>query len=139
MLFLGLFLLVVVAWGFNLIQHKAVQVELARIHLILLALHYLEANTPKLEYYLPNEIKGIAGGVFGIWYKWDLEAALRHMEKVQLVTSRISQRELAKTMNSDTPKEYRMMQAGRHTLEYGPPKALRPPAGSIPRGPTSMG
>jgi hypothetical protein len=111
--------------------------EMIRIHLILLLLHYLESTTPKLEFYLPEEILRAGGGTLRSCFGPFLEPVLQHMEQVRLITSRISQRKRAQTMDSDTPKEYRLAQAGYHLLEHGPPKGLRPPLGPTPPRPPS--
>ncbi len=114
---------------------ESVPGEGVAVHLILLLLHYLESTTPKFEFYLPEEIRGVGGGVLGNCFGPRLESALQHMEEVRLITSRISQRKLAQTMDSDTPREYRLAQAGYHLLEHGPPKGLRPPVGPMPPRP----
>ena len=111
--------------------------ERARVNLVLLVLFYLEAHEPKLEYYLPKEVRSMAGGAFGIWFGSDLEELLRHMAEWGLIKRRISQREQARTMDSDTPMEYALTPAGNHTLQHGPPRSFRPPSSPPPRPPNA--
>lgn len=132
---LGLFVLSRLRKWISSPSPEAPSEEEVSIQLILLLLHYLESTTPKFEFYLPEEIRGVGGGVLGSCFGSRLESALQHMEEVRLITSRISQRKLAQTMDSDTPKEYRLAQAGYHLLEHGPPKGLRPPVGPMPPRP----
>ncbi len=132
---LGLFVLSrILKWIFSPPPDASPE-EVRSIHLVLLLLHYLESTTPKLEFYLPEEIRGVGGGVLGDCFGPRLEPLLQHMEEVRLISSRISQRKLAQTMDSDTPREYRLAQAGYHQLEHGPPKGLRPPVGPMPPHP----
>lgn len=132
---LGLFVLSRLLKWISSPSSEAPSEEEMGIHHTLLLLHYLESTTPKFEYYLLEEIKGVGGGVLGSCFGPRLEPTLQHMEEVRLITSRISQRKLAQTMDSDTPREYRLAQAGYHLLEHGPPKGLRPPVGPMPPRP----